>query len=112
MPGLPRFYDSLARLESGRLDSHVRVVWIGDSHTQADGWTHAVRTTLQTRFGNGGPGFVHIGWTTFGYRRDGVVLRSMGPWSLLPASLVSVTRVGDGVVGLGGVRVEGRGIDA
>ena len=102
----------LARIEHGRHQGRLRMVWIGDSHTQADGWTDAVRKTLQSRFGNGGPGFVHVGWTTYGYRRAGVVLRTTGPWSLTPAGLVAVSRVDDGVMGLGGLRVVPRGGDA
>jgi lysophospholipase L1-like esterase len=112
VPDLPQFYDALARLETRLRHDHVRVVWLGDSHTQADGWTHAVRKALQARFGNGGPGFVHVGWITYGYRRENVVLRATGSWSLLPNTLVSVTPVDDGVLGLGGLRLEPRGADA
>ncbi len=112
VPELPRFYDALARLETRLRHDHVRIVWLGDSHTQADGWTHSVRKALQARFGNGGPGFVHVGWITYGYRRENVVLRATGSWSLLPNTLVSVTPVGDGVLGLGGLRLEPRGADA
>ena len=112
VPLLPRFYDALARLETRLRHDHVRIVWLGDSHTQADGWTQAVRRALQQRFGNGGPGFIHLGWTTYGYRRENVILRASGAWSLLPTTLVAVTRVDDGVLGLGGLRLEPRGLDA
>jgi lysophospholipase L1-like esterase len=41
-----------------------------------------------------------------------VDLRVSGSWSLLPLTLVSVTKVDDGVFGLGGLRVEPRGADS
>jgi lysophospholipase L1-like esterase len=112
IPRLPRFYGSLARLASGLRHDHVRIVWLGDSHTQADVWTHAVRSKLQEEFGNGGPGFIHIGWDTYGYRHEYVGLRVSGGWSIRPVTLVSVTQVEDGVFGLGGVRLVARGLDS
>lgn len=104
-PVLPRFYQALWQLESRQRNDHVRVVWLGDSHTQADIWTDAVRSRLQQRFGNGGPGFVHVGWTTYGYRHANVKLTAQGGWSVQPKTLVSAEKVGDGVYGLGGVRL-------
>lgn len=112
VPRLPRFYGALARLHSGLRHDHVRVVWLGDSHTQADVWTDAVRKPLQETFGNGGPGFVHVGWDTYGYRHEDVALHVSGTWSIRPLTLVSVTRVEDGVFGLGGVRLTARGLDS
>jgi lysophospholipase L1-like esterase len=112
IPRLDKFYGALARLEKRLRHDHVRIVWIGDSHTQADVWTHAVRSKLQQVFGIGGPGFVHVGWNTHGYRREQVALRASGSWALQPSTLVSPNQVGDGVFGLGGLRVEPRGADA
>ena len=112
LPALPRFYSALARLHAGLRHDHVRIVWLGDSHTQADVWTEAVRSAMQSRFGNGGPGFVHVGWSTYGYRHANVELRVSGSWSISPLTLVSVTKVDDGVFGLGGLRVEPRGGDS
>ena len=112
IPRLPRFYGALARLKSGLRHDHVRVVWLGDSHTQADVWTDAVRRPLQETFGNGGPGFVHVGWNTYGYRHEDVALFVDGTWSIRPVTLVSVKRVQDGVFGLGGVRLVARGLDS
>src|SRR5262249_6028836 len=66
---LARFYAALRSLEKHTRAEHVRVVWLGDSHGAADYWSGALRTALQKRFGNGGPGFVHIGYR--GYRHDG-----------------------------------------
>ncbi len=112
IPKLEKFYGALARLENRLRHDHVRILWLGDSHTQADVWTHAVRAKLQEVFGVGGPGFVHVGWNTHGYRREQVTLRTSGIWGLQPATLVSPNQVGDGVFGLGGLRIEPRGADA
>ncbi|PIE05566.1 MAG: hypothetical protein CSA75_04090 [Sorangium cellulosum] len=112
IPRLPRFYEALARLKEGLRHDHVRIVWLGDSHTQADVWTHTVRSKLQSEFGNGGPGFIHIGWDTYGYRHEHVGLRIQGTWAIRPMTLVSVTRVEDGVFGLGGIKLVPRGIDS
>lgn len=112
IPRVPRFYEALARLATGLRHDHVRIVWLGDSHTQADVWTHAVRARLQDTFGNGGPGFVHVGWDTYGYRHEHISLFVGGTWSIRPLTLVSVTQVDDGVFGLGGVRLVPRGMDS
>jgi lysophospholipase L1-like esterase len=112
LPRLARFYEALAQLQHGVRRDHVRILWIGDSHTQADVWTDALRKHLQKKFGNGGPGFVHVGWDTYGYRHEDVAIEVTGAWSIRPLTLVSVTQVDDGVFGLGGVRLVPRGADA
>lgn len=101
---LPRFSRALAELTSGDRQTHVRVAWLGDSHTAADLWTGAVRKQLQARFGNGGPGFVHIGWDSPRYRHDGIKAQLSSKWSVEPAQYAKSTRHDDGVLGLGGVR--------
>ena len=50
------FYRKLAELESKK-DRKVNIVQIGDSHIQADLFSHKTRLDLQARFGNGGRGF-------------------------------------------------------
>ncbi len=56
---LAAFHDALLALEDGRdPDGKVRVVFFGASGTASDLWTGYVRTYLQTRFGDGGPGVV------------------------------------------------------
>gem|GEM_PF-519583 len=112
IPRLPRFFSGLAQLASGQRKDHVRILWFGDSHTQADVWTDAVRSALQGRFGVGGPGFVHVGWNTNGYRHAGATLAVAGKWGIEPKTLVSGDKVDDGVFGLGGVRLVPRGGDA
>ncbi|MBI5537398.1 MAG: hypothetical protein HY898_32040 [Deltaproteobacteria bacterium] len=105
LPQLPRFFQSLGALRSKSRDHHVRVLWLGDSHTQADVWTAALRNALQGKFGKGGPGFVHIGWASKHYRHGGVTIRVEGKWRRVPSGLVSVRKVDDGIFGLGGVRL-------
>jgi len=78
------------------------VLWLGDSHTYADFLTHAVRTPLQRRFGNGGPGYLHLGIDR--YRHGGVRTSVQGTWRLEPESPSRSSRWGDGVFGLGGMR--------
>src|SRR2546430_12522586 len=58
---LRRFWESLSALDSGSAQDDVRIVQYGDSHTAADFETGAIRKTLQTRFGDGGRGFVLLG---------------------------------------------------
>jgi lysophospholipase L1-like esterase len=82
----------------------VRVFWLGDSHTNADFLSGAVRSALAARFGDGGPGFVRIG--TKPYRHDGVKLGRDGAWNVDPDPPARRSRQGDGVFGLGGTRAE------
>ncbi|WP_235880018.1 GDSL-type esterase/lipase family protein [Polyangium aurulentum] len=100
-PELARFHGALRDLTRGARKSHVRILWLGDSHGQADFWTGGLRTALQKRYGNGGPGFVHMGWKA--YRHDGMKLVVDGKWSIRPKAPASSSRVGDGMFGLGGV---------
>lgn len=105
LPRTARLFQALAALSAKGREGHVRVLWLGDSHTQFDGWTHALRVALQSRFGKGGPGFVHMGWSEKKYRHRGVTLRVGGRWTTEPKALISIKRVDDGVFGLGGVRL-------
>ncbi len=105
LPHLPKLYTSLARLMTGERDDSVRITWLGDSHTQPDIWTHAVRKPLEQLAGVGGPGFVHVGWKKWGYQHAGVALRVKGRWRIQPPGLLSIEPYHDGVLGLGGVRL-------
>jgi lysophospholipase L1-like esterase len=73
---LAHFHAALARLQSGAPEQpKLRVVVYGASGTAADLWTAYLRTYLQTRFGDGGPGFVppvrHRAWSRHSeYRID------------------------------------------
>ena len=99
------FYAALAELSKGQRKDHVRVLWLGDSHTAADYLTHAVRRELQRRFGAGGPGFVRVGLGS--YRHAGLKVSRDGPWSIEPVPPPRRSRQDDGVFGLGGLRAVG-----
>jgi lysophospholipase L1-like esterase len=105
---LPRFQTALRALADGKRTDHVRITWLGDSHTAADFWTGAVRKGLQKSFGNGGPGFVHVGWSGAGYRHDGFRGIPSSTWKIRPGAYAQTTVTDDGVFGLGGVRFEPR----
>lgn len=109
-PGpLRNFFAALQQLEAGTRPSHVRVLWLGDSHTNADFLSGAVRRLLAERFGDGGPGFVRIG-TKFA-RHEGVKLLRDGNWNVDPDPPARRSPQADGVFGLGGTRAE-PGVDA
>jgi len=99
---LSRFFGELRALRSGTRPSHVRVVWLGDSHTAADYLSGAVRAELSARFGDGGPGFVRIG--TRPYRHDGLRVLRDGKWNVDPDSPARRTLQGDGIFGFAGTR--------
>jgi lysophospholipase L1-like esterase len=69
---LARLFGGLSRLETGHANDDVRIVQYGDSHTASDTGTSVFRRILQTRFGDGGRGFVALGkpWKT--YWQEGV----------------------------------------
>jgi lysophospholipase L1-like esterase len=99
---LRRFYDAIAKLEAGSAQDDVRVTQFGDSHTAADIQTAAVRRALQTRFGDGGRGFVAIGrpWKQWG--QDGVKVGMSTDWAL--TAKLGKTQ-SDGIYGLAGIGV-------
>lgn len=59
---LQHFHEALARLAAGNdADGKVRILAYGASHTQADVYPGYLRAYLQSRFGNGGQGFILLG---------------------------------------------------
>ncbi|MCA9625990.1 MAG: hypothetical protein KC731_43510, partial [Myxococcales bacterium] len=98
---LASFHDALAALEAGTRDEHVRIVWLGDSHAQADFWPDAIRAGLGRRFGRGGPGFVHVGFKA--YRHADLKFDIEGGWRMRPKQPSTSEPWGDGVFGLGGI---------
>jgi lysophospholipase L1-like esterase len=102
---LPKFYGALAALEQGQRDDHVRILWLGDSHTAADYLTDRVRRALQERFGSGGPGYVRVGLAN--YRHAGLKATREGSWRIEPHPPPRRARQDDGVFGLGGLRAVG-----
>lgn len=99
---LGAFYDRLDALRSGRESGTLRVLWLGDSHTNADFMTDRVRLALQELGGAAGPGFVRVGLES--YRHEGVLLEISGRWRKEPVLPAQRTRVKDGVFGYGGIR--------
>lgn len=101
---LRRFFESLTALDGGHAQDDVRIVQYGDSHTAADFETGAIRRALQTRFGDGGRGFVLLGkpWRT--YLQDGLKQPGMSrEWTAELGRIEKGKPPGDGCYGLGGV---------
>jgi lysophospholipase L1-like esterase len=103
---LDNFYAALRDLEKHTRSEHVRVAWLGDSHGASDFWSGALRSALQKRFGNGGPGFVNVG--NKGYRHDGVKMEVGGKWRPHPKGASTILPTGDGIFGLGGFLMIGQ----
>ncbi len=100
---LRRFFEALARLESGQAQDDVRITQFGDSHTAADIQTAAVRRALQTRFGDGGRGFVAIGRPWKRWLQDGVRVGMSTEWAPEKGRLERGKLTGDGLYGLSGI---------
>ncbi len=99
---LAHFHAALTRLQSGAPEQpKLRVVVYGASGTAADLWTAYLRTYLQTRFGDGGPGFVppvrHRSWS----RHAEYKIESSKRWSQHKTG--SKTASPGGLYGLAGV---------
>jgi lysophospholipase L1-like esterase len=47
----------------------IHILDYGDSHTASDDWANAMRAALQSKYGDGGPGFIQAGRPYRGYRR-------------------------------------------
>lgn len=103
---LPNFFAALRALANKQRSEHVRVAWLGDSHGAADMWSGALREVLQKRFGNAGPGFVHLGYKA--YRHEAIRIEIGGKWRMHPKGASSMTKIGDGVFGLGGMLFVGQ----
>lgn len=98
---LSTFFGALGELRSGKRKQHVHIVWLGDSHTNADFLSGSVRAKLSEVFGDGGPGFVRVGVP---YRHDGIKLGRVGSWQLAPNPPARRAPQDDGVFGLSGMR--------
>jgi len=97
------FYTALWRTERGQEPNVTRIVHYGDSPTTADLITGDVRTLLQKRFGNAGPGFTLIAKPWAWYQHHGVQISGAG-WQMDAASHFVMH---DGLFGLGGVSFTG-----
>ncbi|MGD0676137.1 MAG: GDSL-type esterase/lipase family protein [Polyangiaceae bacterium] len=103
---LTHFFESLASLEDRRALDDVRIVQFGDSHTASDTATCVVRRLLQSRFGDGGRGFVQLGrpWKT--YVQSGITGGMTKEFEPLRARVQDGRDVGDGAYGLLGVALQ------
>jgi lysophospholipase L1-like esterase len=99
---LAGFFQALSELSQCKRQSHVHVLWLGDSHTNADFLSGTVRSALRDAFGDGGPGFVRIG--TKPYRHEGLKLGRDGAWNVDPDPPARRSQQDDGVFGLSGTR--------
>lgn len=99
---LPAFERALAGLEAKKRSDHVRIVWLGDSHTAADFMTGELRRKLGERFGVGGPGLVRLGVSS--YRHEGVKLVHEGRFRIEPEPPSRRSTEGDTALGFEGMR--------
>lgn len=99
---LSAFFEDLRQLQDKKRQQHVRVLWLGDSHTAADYLSGAVRSALGDRFGDGGAGFVRIG--TRPYRHDGLKVVRDGAWNVDPDPPARRAPQDDGNFGFAGTR--------
>lgn len=100
--GLPRLLAGLAGLQASTRSEHVRVLWLGDSHTAADYMTGAFRRRLGERYGVGGPGLVRLG--VGAYRHAGVRLVREGRFRVEPTPPSSRSPEADAALGFMGMR--------
>jgi lysophospholipase L1-like esterase len=104
---LAPLFERLASLDGGHGHDDVRILQFGDSHTASDTGTASFRRRLQSRFGDGGRGFVAIGKPWKSYVQEGV--RGGMNDRFEPARTWSNDPTGSGSFGLLGV---GIGADA
>lgn len=104
---LRAFWVALARTARDRAGltdgTHLtRVAHFGDSTIALDGITMTARERLQTRFGDGGHGFVLAARGSLPYRHHMVRHESEGSWRVQDLTHLALS---DGRYGLGGVQV-------
>jgi hypothetical protein len=87
--GLSNFYAALRGLASGEKGAEkVRILVYGSSSTAGDRWTGYLRGYLQSRFGDGGPGFVAVVPLWRWHRHQEVKLDPSRGWESTHALLV------------------------
>jgi lysophospholipase L1-like esterase len=102
---LRHLFEALAALEAGQAPDDVHIVQFGDSHTAADYETGPVRRALQSRFGDGGRGFVAMGRPYRAYVGEGYRAGMSREWSWEHGKYERGRFVGDGLYGLGGLAI-------
>ncbi len=96
--GLVPFFERLYRSQTEPRPVHV--IHYGDSHTASDDLAATLREAMQTRFGNGGPGFTMPGNPYLGFRRRDLAQYYNSRGWMTEGALF---RKGDGRHGMGGV---------
>jgi lysophospholipase L1-like esterase len=98
---LKPFFDQMRRLEADPKGQLVRVLQFGDSHTAADMFTGALRTLFQSKWGDGGAGFMYPGYPFAGYRIHGTKRAQSIGWTVEGTHFRDLGD--DAMVGMGGV---------
>lgn len=78
-PALSAFHQALSELQGGKR-TRVTVVLFGDSHTQGDRFSGALRDLLQERFGNAGRGMLPPGKPDDDWYPLGLKVAQRGHW--------------------------------
>jgi lysophospholipase L1-like esterase len=104
--GLRRFFAKLTALDDRSAHDDVYVVQLGDSHTAVDWESGVVRRMLQSRFGDGGRGYVPLGKPLPSYVQEGVRAGMTHDWWVERSKPVKGKMVGDGLYGLAGSSIE------
>lgn len=103
---LDGFYQALAATEAGTATHAVRITYLGDSLSADDKLAQHLRDALVPRFGDGGPGFLHV-VPPHKYCRVRTAKRSASAsWKLWG---VSTPFPADRLLGYGGGSVESQG---
>jgi lysophospholipase L1-like esterase len=98
-PALAHFHAALQALAAGEdEDGKVRVLVYGASHTQADVYPGYFRAYLQSRFGDGGQGFVSLNRVNKWYRYQDWSIEDTNGWNIEFAQRQSARK--DGFYGL------------
>jgi len=100
---LAAFHAALGRAERG--EGQARIVVYGASHTASDLYTGVVRTRLQQRFGDAGPGFVMPGKPWRYYRHGNLDFEQSRGFR---AFRIRARAPRDGIYGLAGVALDTR----
>lgn len=105
-PPMTEFFNALDATSTPKAQRTVRILHYGDSHSAADVLTTAIRRALQTRFGDGGRGFVYLGKPWRSYRPLDIETHAQGGW--IPQRFFAAKDPArmDGWYGLGGVAVD------
>lgn len=99
-PGsLNAWFTSLAKASAGTPGHIARALHWGDSTIAGDGITRTVRSRLQGRFGDGGPGFLAVQVDPRWASRPGVLRNAKGAWK---TRTITFGGAGNKYYGLGG----------